>query len=42
MPLARSTWLLFCWCAMADQSTRMWKSSQNLKNFLPVNWVLLS
>src|SRR4026207_2137569 len=42
MPLARSTCLFICGCATADQSTRMWKLSQNAKNFLPVNWVPLS
>ena len=42
MPLARSTCLFVCGCATADQSTRMWKLSQNTKNFLPVNWVPLS
>ena len=42
MPLARSTRPFVCGCATADQSTRMWKLSQNVKNFLPVNWVLLS
>ena len=42
MPLARSTCPFVCGCATADQSTRMWKLSQNAKNFLPVNWVPLS
>ena len=42
MPLARSTWAFVCGCATAYQSTHMWKSSQNLKNFLSVNWVPLS
>jgi hypothetical protein len=28
--------------ATADQSTRMWLSSQKLRNFFPVNWVPLS
>ena len=42
MPLARSTWPFVCGCATAGQSTRMWKSSQNLKNLLPMNWVPLS
>src|SRR6185295_9612705 len=42
MPLARSTWPFVCGCTTADQSMRMWKLSQNLKNFLPVNWVPLS
>jgi hypothetical protein len=42
MPLARSTCPFVYGCATADQSTRMWKLSQNAKNFLPVNWVPLS
>ena len=42
MPLARSTCPFICGCATADQSIRMWKLSQNAKNFLPVNWVPLS
>ena len=42
MPLPCSTWAFVCGCATADQSTHMWKSLQNFKNFLPVNWVPLS
>src|SRR6185437_15793287 len=42
MPLARSTCSFVCGCATADQSTHMWKLSQNAKNFLPLNWVPLS
>src|SRR6185369_1985281 len=42
MPLACSTCSFVCGCATADQSTHMWKLSQNAKNFLPVNWVPLS
>ena len=42
MPLACSTCPFVCGCATADQSTRMWKLSQNAKKFLHVNWVPLS
>src|SRR6185312_12933920 len=42
MPLALSTCPFVYGCATADQSTRMWKLSQNAKNLLPVNWVPLS
>jgi hypothetical protein len=42
MPFALSTCpFVFGW-ATADQSTRMWLSSQKLRNFFPVNWVSLS
>ena len=41
MPLACSTWPFVCGCTTADQSTRIWKSSQNSKNYLSVNWVSL-
>ena len=41
MPLARSTWPLVLGCPTADQATRMWWSSQNVRNFLPVNCVPL-
>ena len=42
MLLARSAWLLVLGCPTADQATRMWWSLQNVKNFLPVNYVPLS
>jgi hypothetical protein len=42
MQLAHSTWPLVCVCATAAQSTQMWNLSQNYRNFLPMNWDLLS
>jgi hypothetical protein len=37
MPLVLSTCLFVIGWATADQSTRMWLSSQKLRNFFPVN-----
>ena len=42
MPLARSTWPFVLGCPTADQTTRMWWSSQNVRNLCPVNCVPLS
>ena len=38
----RSTCLFMRGCATVAQSTRMWYSSQNRRNFFPVNYVPLS
>jgi hypothetical protein len=40
MPFALSTCLFVFRWATADQSTQMLLSSQKLRNFFPVNWVL--
>ena len=42
MSFVRSTYPFIWGCAMAAQSTWMWCSSQNQRNFLPVNCVPLS
>ena len=42
MLFVRSTCPFVRGCTMAAQSTRMWFSSQNRRNFLPVNYVGLS
>jgi hypothetical protein len=42
MPLAHSTCPFIWGCATAAQSTLMWLSSQNLRNFFPMNYVPLS
>jgi hypothetical protein len=41
MPFSLSTCPFVFGSATADQSTRMWLSSQKLRNFFPVNWVLV-
>ena len=42
LPFARLTYPFVRGCAMVAQSTRMWYSSQNWRNFFLVNYVLLS
>ena len=42
MPFARSAYPFVWGCATVTQSTRMWYSSQNQRNFFLVNYVSLS
>ena len=42
MPFVRSTCLFVPGCTTMAQSMRMWYSSQNRRNFFPVNYVPLS